>query len=450
MKIRQIKYSIFLSVLTLSLISSNSASASKIYNSQHLSHFLANSFATQTGELDETFGEKGVVKVSFGTSHNKFNKSIALLDGAILSAGSSVTEDNFTAFTLVKFNSDGTLDDSFGSNGVVHTKIGISSEILSISVLNDGSIIAFGKAALAPDQYQTVLASYQPDGTLNTSFGSSGIIVVDPSIVLASAHTISYNNAIILGGYSIAKTSRGANAKVFTIAKYDLKGNIVTKFGTQGVTKTQIGVSANVTSIHAKKDGLIIAAGVSQNADLNNQFTLAKYFSDGSLNKTFGQNGIVQTKIGNNANITSLSVGVDGSLFVGGYSIQKYLSESSYVITLAKYKPNGSLSNSFGTNGIVFTKILQNDYLTKQILQDDGSILAVGLSKDKTANNQFILAKYDPNGSLNTAFGQEGIVLGDSLDLDANFVNLTSTSEGSLFVSGESSGEAQAVLAKFN
>ncbi|KAB8033573.1 hypothetical protein [Fluviispira multicolorata] len=452
MKIKQLKYSLVLSVLSVSLISAHAANSMSALNISNLSpHNNLNPLALsdQSGELDDTFAGNGVVKITLGDRSNKFNKSIVLTDGTIISGGSSVTADNFVSFTLIKFNSDGSANEEFGSNGIVQTKIGISSEIISLSILNDGGILAFGKAEVSPGQIQTVLVGYNANGSLNTSFGNSGILVVDPNIIAATTHTLTKDGVIILGGSSLAKTARGGNTKVFTIAKYDLTGNLVAKFGNKGVIKTNIGVLSFITSISVKKDGLIIAAGVSQEADLNNKFTIAKYFSDGSINKSFGQNGVVQTKIGNNAVINSLTIGSDGTIIVGGQSIQQSMSESSYVITLAKYNVNGTLSNTFGTNGIVFTKVLQNDFLNKHIIQDDGSILAVGTSRDKALNSQFIIVKYNANGTLNTEFAQEGFALGDTFDLNAHFSNITSTSEGSFFISGNSSGDTEAILAKF-
>ena len=117
-------------------------------------------------------------------------------------------------------------------------------------------------------------------------------------------------------------------------------------------------------------------------------FALVRYNTDGSMDTTFGTNGIVKTVIGTWAQAYSVALQSDGKIVLAG-------SASSH-FALARYNTDGSLDTTFGTNGIVTTSIgTVQDMATCVAIQSDGKI-AVGGKRDNGANYDFALVRYWP------------------------------------------------------
>jgi uncharacterized delta-60 repeat protein len=176
-------------------------------------------------------------------------------------------------------------------------------------------------------------------------------------------------------------------------------------------------------------DGKIVAAGYSYNrTNYNSTFALVRYNTDGSLDTAFGTNGKVTTAIGNMGGIGhsedyayAAAIQGDGKILVGGYTTLWKGSYYGYgsAFALVRYNIDGSLDTTFGTNGIVITEIAIYDAARAVAIQGDGKIVAAGTSGGNT-NYGFLLVRYNTNGSVDTMFGTNGIVttaIGTGTDL---------------------------------
>lgn len=156
-------------------------------------------------------------------------------------------------------------------------------------------------------------------------------------------------------------------------------GDLDLSFGTGGTLVTQVGAGfdeANAMAIQT--DGKIVAAGLSWNAaGLVNDIALVRYDSFGSIDTTFGTNGIVLTDIEDRERADAIKILTDGSILIAG-SITNALGR----FVLAKYKPNGNPVLTFGTNGIVVTDpptpAIQDLVARDMAIQSDGKIIVVG------------------------------------------------------------------------
>ncbi|MGP8004227.1 MAG: delta-60 repeat domain-containing protein, partial [Smithella sp.] len=125
--------------------------------------------------LDTTFGTGGIVTTPIG-SYDAYAYALGIQsDGRILAAGSSYNGSNYN-FALVRYNTNGSLDTTFGTGGIVTTPIGTGdSEALALGIQSNGNILAAGKS-FNGSHYDFTLVRYSTNGSLDTTFGTSGIV----------------------------------------------------------------------------------------------------------------------------------------------------------------------------------------------------------------------------------------------------------------------------------
>lgn len=208
-----------------------------------------------SGSLDPTFGAGGIVTTDIGTD-NYGEELIIQSDGKIVAAGSSNSD-----FALVRYNADGTLDATFGTGGIVTTDIGNSSNsVVALGIQSDGRIVAagYGNSSFA-------LVRYNADGTLDTTFGASGIVTITDIGVVALG--IQSDGKIVAAGYYY----NGSNND-FALVRYNVDGTLDTTFGTGGIVTTDTGSvsDADTDTAHAlyiQPDGKIVVAGDSNSSN---------------------------------------------------------------------------------------------------------------------------------------------------------------------------------------
>ena len=357
----------------------------------------------QAGQLDTTFGQNGIVTIA----DESFAHSVAIQsDGKIVAAVISYGT-NRSDFAVVRYNSDGVLDNTFGTKGIVITSVGTANDYAnSIAIQSDGKIIAAGSSYNGSDNDFAVVR-YNSNGSLDNTFGTNGIVItsVGDSSDYATSIAIQSDGKIIAAG-----SSYNGSDNDFAVVRYNSNGSLDNTFGTNGIVTTSIGDSSDYAqSIAIQSDGNIVAAGNSWNGS-DYGFALIRYNSNGSLDNTFGTNGIVITSVGDSSDYAnSIAIQSDGKIITAGYSYN----DSDYDFALARYNSNGSLDNTFGTNGVVTTDVGAAEYYANSIaIQSDGKIIAAGNSFNGS-NFDIALVRYNSNGSLDNTFGTNGVVTTD-------------------------------------
>ena len=280
------------------------------------------------GALDLNFGTDGKVIIDIEGYYSEQCRSVAIQeDGKILVGGYAqhFSNDN-SYFVLVRCNDDGSLDSSFGTNGIV---IGSLGKANSIGIQEDGKIILGGASDGA-----FALERYNSDGTLDTSFGEGGkVITTVGSFGEGHSLLIQDNGKIVLGGYSNNGTSHH-----FAMVRYNSDGSLDAGFGIGGKVITAVGSAGRGHSLAMQEDGKIFLAGYGNDDSNNSNFAIARYNSDGTLDSTFGTDGIAITPIGNSyGGGNSLRIHSNGKIVVGGY-----IYGSNLDIALVRY--NGDLN----------------------------------------------------------------------------------------------------------
>ena len=291
----------------------------------------------------------GIVTTGIGAGFDTGTSVAMQADGKILVAGYSFDGANYD-FALVRYNSDGSLDTSFSTDGKLTTSIGTGSAYgQSVAVQTDGKILVGGYAAgAAGDEY--ALARYNSDGSLDTSFSGDGIVTT--SFGLGDAYgeslTLQADGKILVSGYYFS----GA-ANLLSLARYNADGSLDTSFSGDGLLTTSFGGVDNYGfDVAVQSDGAIVVVG-SSSAGGTPDFAVARYDSSGNLDTTFSGDGLLTTPIGAGLDQAySVSVQDDGKLLVAGYS----LNGTNNDFALVRYNSNGTLDTSFGGgDGIVTT-----------------------------------------------------------------------------------------------
>jgi uncharacterized delta-60 repeat protein len=357
------------------------------------------------GSLDKSFDSDG--KVTTAIPSNAEGHDVVLQsNGKILVAGKSYTTGATVAtstyydFAVTRYNSDGSLDSSFNNNGtIVTTDFGGSDDSAnSIAVQSNGKILVAGYSKLPPNSsYGFSLARYNIDGSLDNSFGGDGKITLSGDAALAYSMIVQTDDKILVAG-----EGRENGIDAFTLVRYDSNGNLDNSFGGgDGIVTTIINQNYNYAySVALQTDNKILVAGYgssgSSNGGTGSDFTLVRYDINGNLDNSFSGDGKVTTDFGSSSDYAnSIVVQKDGKIIVAGSSNGNF--------ALARYDINGNLDNSFDGDGKLVTAIkASGDVYVSVALQDDGKILLTGPSKTPNNSDDFVLMRYNTDGSLDT------------------------------------------------
>lgn len=253
---------------------------------------------------------------------------------------------------------------------------------------------------VAADATATVTV-YGAPGALDTSFGGGKMMLPG-----GASDDYAYAAALQADGKLVIAGRAAEHGGDFALIRLDRDGNVDTSFGNGGRVLTDFaGSSETIYALAIQPDGKIVAAGVSTVAGSGNDFALARYNVDGSLDASFGTGGKVTTPVGPDADTGSaVLVQPDGTILVGGDSNRV---TTGVDFALARYTSAGALDPSFGTAGIALTPIAQfgaRDSIYALARQADGKIVAAGGEGD------FTLVRYNADGSLDGGFGTGGKV----------------------------------------
>jgi uncharacterized delta-60 repeat protein len=357
------------------------------------------------GSLDPTFGNSGVVTTDFNPS--LYVKDVAIQsDGKVIAAGAT----SGGGFGIARYNSDGSLDTSFGSGGLA---TGPAGEGKGVAIQDDGKILLAGLSVF-DGNYDFKLARYNSDGTLDASFGSGGYATTDfGGSDIASDVALQADEKIVVCGVT------GGH---FALARYNGDGSPDVTFGTNGTTTTDLApFSGGPKSIAIQTDGKILTSGQVQASGGISAFATVRYNADGTVDTSFGTDGKVITDFHGDASETEeVVVRESGEILVVGAVRPQGLGED---FAVAGYTADGTPDSSFGTNGQVVTDLGDQTRAFSAALQTDGKLLVFGYGRlfdGQDEQDDFALARFHRDGRLDTAFGSDGIV----------FTNLGSNDNG--------------------
>ena len=346
-----------------------------------------------TGGLDAAFGNAGQVVTSLSPGDDEITSIALQADGNIVVAGIT-TIGTDTVFAVARYiGTTGALDASFGDGGIVSTPIGTGNATArAIAIQKDDKIVVAGDS-----NAKFAIVRYTPNGALDTSFNGTGIVVktVAGANNLAHAVLIQPDDKIV----AVGEVDPG-HSNDFALVRYNPNGTLDTSFNGTGIVVTDLlGTNTNDFAYAAslQPDGKIVAAGAINTG--TSDFAVARYNANGTLDTSFGAGGHVITSIGSSADEAhGLGIQPTGKIVVAGWSVQDSRKNDFAVV---RYLTSGSLDTTFGTSGIVTTTIqpTSDDLANTMTLQPDNQIIVAGSSDNGTASRfDFAMARYQsPN-----------------------------------------------------
>ncbi len=345
----------------------------------------------QAGHLDPTFGSGGIVTTDFGDQLQSSNVATANAvtiqpDGKIVVCGGVPSSTGFPVPAVARYNTNGGLDTSFGTSGVVTIPSIEDVPFTAITLQTDGKIVAVAGG------FTAYVARFTSNGVLDSTFGSGGIV------------TLSFINGPAASGVLVQPDGNilVADRSLF---RFLSNGQFDTSFGSGGTART---AGYPATGVALLPNGKILVAS----SALGTSGFISQYASNGNLDTTFGIDGQLASP-GTAAGLVLLS---SGDLLAGGSltnnAVPPVRGSETSGFAVSRYLGAGVTDATFGANGGTVTSV--PSYLgvaTSGIaVQPSGDIVTLGTAVE-TVQTAFALARYTPSGQLDATFGMNGTVV---------------------------------------
>src|SRR5438876_3825716 len=253
-------------------------------------------------------------------------------------------------------------------------------------------------------------------GDLDPTFGTGGQVTTDfsRSTDIANAVALQPDGKLVVVGQTYKHNDY--TGEDFAVARYNTDGTLDTTFGVNGKVKTDFpGLAAVASSVVIQPDGkIVVAGGAFPTFTFLGDFEVVRYNSNGSLDTSFGNGGIVTTSFpGQGSYAFALALQSDGKIIAAGTDFVNFSSEdsSNTDFGLERYNPDGTPDTTFGNGGQVTTDFDGfNDDAFSVLIQADGKIVAVGSAKNPANFYDFAAVRYQADGTIDTTFGVAGKV----------------------------------------
>jgi uncharacterized delta-60 repeat protein len=350
------------------------------------------------GTLDTTFGIDGRVTTAF-FGYGDLAYALAIQpDGKIVAAGTAYMINGYSDFALARYNKDGSLDKTFGDKGKITTDFyGGIDDVFGLVIQPDGKIIAVGRAISRITYDDFALARYNPDGSLDETFGTGGKVVTDFFGINDQARTLALQpDGCILVAGTVGDSVR--DFRLFALARYLSDGSLDRTFGGGKITTDLGGITSVASAVAVQKDGKIVLAGTSlrSSSTSSSDFALVRYDRDGAVDSGFGEGGLVTADLGGGGNAAlAMAIQKNGKIVVAGQAMYG-------LFALARYNDNGSIDSTFGVEGRMTIDFGGTAEARAVTIQGDGKLLAAGRAYDQTTRSDFALVRYagDPGPEL--------------------------------------------------
>ena len=350
----------------------------------------------QNLSLDKTYGKNGIVLTPPGGEGGNYSASVIQPDDKIITAGDfgDSVGNNLTIWsTLQRYNTDGSLDESFGDGGRVLT-------LFDSPYITEGYGAKWASIAVQPNGFIVAAASlYKKDQSIEPPFNDRGDVAV---------------------------------------ARFKADGSPDSSFGVKGIVITDVNKNAVINAMKLQKDGKIVLTGeISDNAYNIGSILIMRYNPDGTLDKTFGGGtGYITERHGGYTGL-ALALQPDGKIVIGGTLV----SDGNFAVY--RYLPDGTPDETFGTSGRVLTQFSETVYtqINSLALLENGSILAGGIAANEPYTESMTVVRYTPDGVIDKSFGKEGkAFVSFGLDTNSNVVRLFVKPDGTILLAGTAGG----------
>jgi uncharacterized delta-60 repeat protein len=401
----------------------------------------ATSASAQAGLLDPTFAGSGQTLTGFQTQDDRAYAVAVQPDGKIIAVGNSYLE-NYSKFALARYNTDGSLDSTFGSGGKMFYDVGYSDTTANAVALQpDGKIVVAGTAKIGGD-YDFVVCRFNADGSVDSTFnGVSG----RRSFNFGNGGTDDdYANAVAVlpnGDILVAGSADSATKTQVALVRLTSTGGNTTGLNGSTSLTASIGDSNSAAySIAFQPDGRFVVGGYSAGVSTGQDFGAARFNPDGSLDTSFGANhdGTASIAAGlgpDQAN--SVGIQPDGKIILAGGGKQFGNPRGTFI----RLTPNGVRDSSFGTDGVKtpMPSPYSDGFSDMTVLQSGKIVVGGYWIPGPLTLSASMVARFTANGDFDPSFGTNGVTHGPAPNSgSANAVALAP--DGKVVTAGEEAG----------
>jgi len=371
------------------------------------------------GDLDTSFGTGGIVNETFGNFSSRHNSVVIQPDGKIIVAGNALAANFTNDFSLVRYNPNGTPDNSFGTNGKLYADVGGRNDIVPIILLQpDGKIVLVGQSRNAQDRNTISIFRFNADGTTDSSFGTNGVAL--SAFTTSGTRGDTPGDAVLQPDGKIVVTGAWQGT-AFCVGRFNADGSVDNNFGTSGnlcATTSPAGTGL-LNSIALQTDGKIVVAGefaTSFTSPFN--FIVFRFNQNGTQDASFDGDGYVITDFDSSYDeARSVHVLADGKILAVGRS--GINAGTLYHFGLARYNANGTLDTSFDGDGkaVAFPDNTAGSEDYSSVLMANGKIV-VGRYRRQASpgiSTEGQIARFNTDGSVDTSFGSNGQIINSAL-----------------------------------
>ncbi len=325
----------------------------------------------------------------------------------------------------VALGAAGDPDTSFGTGGVVTTRVGDVSEAYDLVRQPDGKLVIGGYVEEGtPATTQFLLVRYESDGTLDAGFGTGGIVRTDAvpgqSTRVKALRQQADGKLLAVGFGDVVNYWDGAGDVV--LARYLADGALDPDFGTGGIVVTDVfGYPDQGSRTVIQPDGRIVVAGFARTAAsvATQDAVIVRYDADGTPDATFGTGGAVAIDFGGIDHANAVALQADGSIVIVGTTlldtISPYSGPSQGV--LARVDAAGVPDPTFGSGGTVAFTLGFRVGLTEMVPLPDGDLFTTGSTSPDGIQGHAIFARFDADGTLDDVVDPApGLYFGLGLD----------------------------------
>mgnify|MGYP003733293669 CR=1 FL=1 len=353
--------------------------------------FCAAKFSSN-GEIDLSFGSSGIATVSLSSQNHAAGAMIVDSLGRITLGGSCVN----SGFCMARFLADGSLDTSFNNGGSVVTNLG--GQLTHLLLVPMDGVIAVGQCRTAATTTKFCLVKYQSNGAIDVSFGTDGVVqtelvaAVGSGGTFAEAATVQPDGKLIVGGYCYS----GLSPPTTCVARYNANGSLDPTFNGSGSLIVNLGAVASMPAISSsgvrdlavQTDGSILMAVACQDG-VQADVCVAKLHENGGLDTSFGAKGAsIFFDASGSEHANGIYFETSGRIVLSSQCVGA--SRIFFDVCLIRLNANGSLDSTFGENSKVRIDFaLGLDFLGLGNPADDGKVLLAGRCNDETNSQSF-------------------------------------------------------------
>ena len=386
----------------------------------------------QTGTLDPTFGTDGVVTTAVHPNYNMAETTVVQSDGKILVAGSAGTPSTYQ-MAVARYNEDGSLDTSFGNDGTLRFPVGsVKSFVMDMAQQPDGKILLGGRT------WDNITGDFavvrlNEDGSFDDTFGSNGIFRLETAETEASeAMALLDDGTILMVGY---------RDDDLAVAKITADGIMDTTFGVNGwVILPFDDLASYGDDLAIQDDGKIVISGFALNGQNRFQVAAARLNADGSVDNSFGTGGKVIFNVGDwNDFGEGIAIQSDGKILIGGHKWIANLGQR-HDLFVARLNTDGTMDTSYGTNGVATARLVDGaNYANDMVIQADDKPILMGYTIIQGLIDM-AMVRFDTDGNLDPTFDDDGMVSFDYMGREDYGYAIALQADNKIILAGYSYG----------